>query len=146
VPWSRSPASPTRSRCARCSRASAWSTWAPGAGFDSFVAARQVGPDGYVVGVDMTEEMLVKSRGNATALGLDNVEFREGLAEELPLEDGWADVVISNGVFNLCPGKGAAFAEVHRGLAPGGSVQFGDIANGTPVPEEAVKQIGLWTG
>lgn len=117
-----------------------------GAGFDSFVAARQVGADGHVVGVDMTQEMLVKARDNAAALGLSHVEFREGLAESLPVEDGWADVVISNGVFNLCPDKGAAFAEVHRVLAPGGWVQFGDIANGTPVPEEAVKQIDLWTG
>jgi arsenite methyltransferase len=76
-----------------------------GAGFDSFVAADQVGPAGRVVGVDMTEEMLTKSRATAAKLGLANVEFREGLAEDLPVEDGWADVVISNGVINLCADK-----------------------------------------
>lgn len=117
-----------------------------GAGFDSVVAAGQVGPGGFVVGVDMTEDMLAKARRNAEMLGLDHVEFREGLAEQLPLPDGWADVVISNGVFNLCPDKHAAFTEVWRVLAPGGHLQFGDIANGAPVPEEAVANIDLWTG
>jgi arsenite methyltransferase len=117
-----------------------------GAGFDSIVAAGQVGPDGAVVGVDMTAEMLAKARRNATELGLDHVEFREGLAERLPVPDGWADVVIANGVFNLCSDKRAVFAEVHRVLAPGGWLQFGDIANGEPVPEEAIRDIDLWTG
>src|SRR5262249_10158909 len=73
-----------------------------GAGFDSFVAADQVGPAGQVIGVDMTEEMLAKSRLTVGKLGLEHVEFREGLAERLPVDDGWADVVISNGVINLC--------------------------------------------
>ena len=117
-----------------------------GAGFDSFIAAGQVGPDGAVVGVDMTDDMLAKARRNAALLELEAVEFREGLAEELPVDDGWADVVISNGVFNLCPDKRAVFAEVRRVLAPGGWLQFGDIANGTPVPQEAIEQIDLWTG
>jgi arsenite methyltransferase len=117
-----------------------------GAGFDSFVAARQVGSDGFVVGVDMTAEMLAKARRTAASLRLANVAFREGLAEELPVDDGWADVVISNGVFNLCADKRAVFAEVHRVLAPGGWLQFGDIANGTPVPPDALRQIDLWTG
>lgn len=117
-----------------------------GAGFDSIVAAQQVGPSGSVVGVDMTIDMLVKARRNATELGLDHVAFREGLAEALPVEDGWADVVISNGVFNLCPDKRAVFDEVMRVLAPGGWLQFGDIANGTPVPSEALRDIDLWTG
>jgi arsenite methyltransferase len=117
-----------------------------GAGFDSVVAAQQVGADGHVVGVDMTPEMLGKARQNADALGLRHLEFREGLAERLPVEDAWADVVISNGVFNLCPDKLAAFTEVHRVLRPGGWVQFGDIANGAPVPEEALREIDLWTG
>ena len=80
----------------------------------------------------MTAEMLAKSRGTAAELGLDHVEFREGLAEALPVEDGWADVVISNGVFNLCPDKRAVFTEVWRVLRPGGVLQFADIANGTP--------------
>ena len=117
-----------------------------GAGFDSFVAAAQVGPEGQVVGVDMTAEMLAKSRGTAEQLGLDHVSFREGLAEALPVEDGWADVVISNGVFNLCLDKGAVFREVWRVLCPGGVLQFADIANGNPVPAEAIAQIDLWTG
>lgn len=117
-----------------------------GAGFDSFVAARHVGAAGSVVGVDMTEEMLAKARRSATELKLENVEFREGLAEDLPVDDGWADVVLSNGVFNLCVDKQAVFTEVLRVLAPGGWLQFGDIANGAPVPPEALRQIDLWTG
>lgn len=117
-----------------------------GAGFDSFVAAGQVGPTGAVVGVDMTADMLDKARSTADLLELDHVTFREGFAEELPVEDGWADVVISNGVFNLCPDKRAAFEEVLRVLTPGGRLQFGDIANGEPVPPEAIEQIDLWTG
>ena len=117
-----------------------------GAGFDSFIAAGQVGPGGRVVGVDMTPEMLKKSRATAEALGFDHVEFREGLAETLPVEDGWADVVISNGVINLCADKKAAFEEIHRVLRPGGRLQFADIANGRPVPPEALRDIDLWTG
>jgi arsenite methyltransferase len=117
-----------------------------GAGFDSFVAAHHVGPTGRVVGVDMTPEMLAKSRESARLLELTNVEFREGLAEALPVADGSADVVISNGVFNLCADKRAVFDEVFRVLRPGGHLQFGDIANGRPVPPEALRQIDLWTG
>jgi arsenite methyltransferase len=116
-----------------------------GGGFDSFVAAHLVGPGGRVVGVDMTPEMLAKSRETARLLGLDHVEFREGLAEDLPVEDGWADVVISNGVLNLVADKGQAFAEIHRVLRPGGRLQFADIAIGRAVPDEAVGTIGLWT-
>ena len=117
-----------------------------GAGFDSFIAAGQVGPTGQVIGVDMTPEMLEKSRATADLLGLANVEFREGLAEQLPVDDGWADVVISNGVFNLCADKRAVFDEVRRVLRPGGWLQFADIANGRPVPPEALRDIDLWTG
>ncbi len=117
-----------------------------GPAVDTFIAARQVGPDGRVVGVDMTAEMLDKARATTAVLGLDHVEFREGLAEDLPVEDGWADVVISNGVFNLCPDKRAVFEEVFRVLRPGGTLQFADIANGRPVPEEAIREIDLWTG
>ena len=73
------------------------------------------------------------------------MEFRKGLAEELPVEDGWADVVISNGVFNLCADKRAVFDEVQRVLRPGGRLQLADIANGNDVPEEAVRDIDLWT-
>ena len=117
-----------------------------GAGFDTFMAAGQVGAAGQVVGIDMTPEMLEKATATAISLGLDHVEFREGLAEELPVEDGWADVVISNGVINLCADKWAAFVEIRRVLRPGGWLQFADIANGRPVPPEALRDIDLWTG
>jgi len=116
-----------------------------GAGFDSFVAAHHVGPAGKVIGVDMTEEMLAKSRSTAGKLKQGNLEFREGLAENLPVEDGWADVVISNGVINLCPDKRAVFAEIYRVLRPGGRLQFADIANGKPVPDSAMRIVDLWT-
>ncbi len=117
-----------------------------GAGFDSFIAAGQVGPGGYVAGVDMTAEMLTKSRETAAALGLGHVDFREGFAEALPVEEAWADVVISNGVINLCADKRAVFEEIRRVLKPGGRLQFADIANGRPVPEEAMRDVDLWTG
>jgi arsenite methyltransferase len=116
-----------------------------GGGFDSIVAARLVGPDGRVVGVDMTPEMLAKSRETARLLGLGHVEFREGLAEELPVNDGWADVVISNGVLNLVADKSRAFAEIYRVLRLGGHLQFADIAVDRPVPAEAACKIDLWT-
>ncbi len=116
-----------------------------GGGFDSFVAAHQVGAAGSVVGVDMTEEMLAKSRSTVRAMGLSHVEFREGFAEELPVANGWADVVISNGVINLCADKRATFSEIYRVLRPGGRIQFADIANGKPVPESAIRNIDLWT-
>ncbi|MFD2091450.1 methyltransferase domain-containing protein [Blastococcus deserti] len=117
-----------------------------GAGFDSFLAAQQVGPDGHVIGVDMTPEMLDKARTTAAELRLENVEFRAGLAEALPVDDGWADVVISNGVINLCADKRAVLTEICRVLKPGGWLQFADIANGRPVPEGALRDIDLWTG
>jgi len=116
-----------------------------GAGFDCFIASAQVGPMGRVVGVDMLAEMLEKSRATVAMMGLENVEFREGLLESLPVPDGWADVVISNGVFNLCADKKQAFAEAWRVLRPGGRIQFGDIANSRPVPESAIRDIDLWT-
>jgi SAM-dependent methyltransferase len=117
-----------------------------GGGFDSFIAAGQVGPGGQVAGVDMTAEMLAKSRQTVQVLGLAHVQFREGLAEALPVEDAWADVVISNGVINLCADKQAVFAEIFRVLRPGGRLQFADIANGRPVPAGALRDIDLWTG
>lgn len=116
-----------------------------GGGFDSFIAAKQVGPGGQVIGVDMTEEMLGKSRSTAGQLAFSNVEFREGLAENLPVEDKWADVIISNGVINLCADKRRVFSEIFRVLRPGGHLQFADIANGKPVPEAAIRNIDLWT-
>ena len=117
-----------------------------GGGFDSFITAGQVGPGRQVVGIDMTAEMLDKSRQTAAALGLGHVQFRDGLAEAIPVEDAWADVVISNGVINLCADKQAVFAEIFRVLRPGGRLQFADIANGRPVPAGAVRDIDLWTG
>lgn len=116
-----------------------------GAGFDVFFAARLVGSGGRVVGVDMTPEMLDKARETARELDLDHVEFREGILEELPIEDGWADVIISNGVLNLVADKPGVFAEIHRALRPGGRLQFADIAVGRDVPEEAACNIDLWT-
>jgi ubiquinone/menaquinone biosynthesis C-methylase UbiE len=91
-------------------------------------------------------EMLARSRQTARALGLGHVQFRDGLAEALPVADAWADVVISNGVINLCADKQAVFAEIFRVLRPGGRLQFADIANGRPVPAEALRDIDLWTG
>lgn len=117
-----------------------------GAGFDSFIAAGHVGPTGEVIGIDMTPEMLAKSRGTTEMLGLDHVTFREGFAEAIPVEDRWADVVISNGVINLCADKRAVFDEILRVLKPGGWLQFADIANGRPVPPDARADIDLWTG
>ena len=111
-----------------------------GGGFDCFIAAAQVGESGQVVGIDMTEEMLDRSREAAAAMSLSNVEFREGLIEEMPVADGWADTVISNGVINLCPDKKRTLSEVWRVLKPGGHLQFADIANGKPVPEGGHQQ------
>jgi arsenite methyltransferase len=78
-------------------------------------------------------------------MGMDHIEFRKGIIEEMPVEDGWADVVISNGVINLCADKRQVFAEIRRVLKPGGHLQFADIANGKPVPEAAIRNIDLWT-
>lgn len=116
-----------------------------GGGFDCFVAAEQVGAEGHVVGVDMTEEMLSRSRAAAAAMGLGNVEFRQGVLEDLPVETGWARVVISNGVINLCADKRRVFSEIMRVLKPGGRLQFADIATGKVVPEAATRNIDLWT-
>ena len=117
-----------------------------GAGFDCFLAGQAVGPEGHVIGIDMTDAMLDKARTIAADTGAANVEFRKGFLEELPVEDKWADVVISNGVINLCPDKVTALQEAWRVLRPGGVLQFADIANGNEVPAEARRHIDLWTG
>jgi arsenite methyltransferase len=117
-----------------------------GAGIDSLIAAKMVGPEGRVIGVDMTPSMLEKARQAAKETGLANVEFREGYAETLPVEDSWADVVISNGVLNLMPDKVAALEEMSRVLKPGGRLQIGDILVQKAVPESAKRKIDLWTG
>jgi arsenite methyltransferase len=117
-----------------------------GAGIDSLIAAKKVGPDGRVIGVDMTPSMLEKARHAAHEAGLENVEFREGYAESLPVDEGWADVVISNGVLNLMPDKDTALQEMSRVLKSGGRLQIGDILVQKAVPESAKRKIDLWTG
>ena len=117
-----------------------------GAGMDSFLAALWVGPTGRVIGVDMTPEMIDRSRAMATKLGLENMEFRMGVIEDLPVEDGWADVVISNGVINLCPDKLGVYRQISRVLRSGGRMTVADICLERPVPEEALRDIDLWTG
>jgi arsenite methyltransferase len=118
-----------------------------GAGLDSLIAAKMVGSEGRVIGVDMTPSMLEKARRAAKETGLANVEFREGYAEALPVPDGWADVVISNGVLNLMPDKDAALEEMARVLKPTeGRLQIGDILVQKAVPESAKRKIELWSG
>jgi SAM-dependent methyltransferase len=117
-----------------------------GAGFDTVLAAQMVGPEGRVIGVDMTPAMLNKARHNAEILGLSNVDLREGFLEELPVADATADVVISNGVINLCPDKATVLAEAFRVLKPGGRLQIADIIVAKAVPEGAKQDIALWTG
>ncbi len=117
-----------------------------GAGFDSLQAARQVGPDGSVIGVDMTEAMVEKAAAAAAEMGLGNVEFRLGFAEELPVDDVSVDVVISNGVINLCPDKMGVIREVGRVLRPGGRFQIGDILVHKEVDQSAKDDIDLWSG
>ncbi len=116
-----------------------------GSGFDSIVAAGRVGERGRVVGVDMTQEMLDKAAASSRLMGLDNTEFRFGYAEELPVESGWADVVISNGVINLCPDKAQVFREAFRVLKPGGRFLLSDIITYKPVPQGAKENVDLWT-
>jgi arsenite methyltransferase len=117
-----------------------------GAGMDAMLAARWVGEEGFVIGVDMTPAMLERSRSTAERLGLANVEFREGLIERMPIEDGWADLVTSNGVTNLVPDKLGVYREIFRVLRPGGRMAIADICVERPVPESALHDIDLWTG
>jgi SAM-dependent methyltransferase len=117
-----------------------------GAGIDSMIAARMVGPTGSVIGVDMTPAMVEKANVGAKASELDNAEFRLGLAESLPVADGWADVVISNGVLNLFPDKLAGLQEMARVLKPDGRLQIGDILVQKAVPDKGKQDINLWKG
>jgi arsenite methyltransferase len=116
-----------------------------GGGFDCLVAAHLVGPTGRVIGVDMTTEMLARASKIAADLGVEHVEYRAGILEELPVEDGWADVVISNGVLNLVADKHQALTEARRALRSGGWLQIADIAATGEVPEAARCDIDLWT-
>jgi arsenite methyltransferase len=117
-----------------------------GAGTDSLVAAQMVGPDGSVVGIDMTPEMLAKAHRAAAEMGAANVEFVEGEIELLPFADESVDVVISNGVIDLLPDKDTVFAEIYRVLRPGGRIQLADVTIQQPVSEEGKRDIDLWTG
>ena len=117
-----------------------------GAGFDSLLAAQMVGEEGSVIGVEMTAEMRNKAIGAAAEMGLTNIEFVDGLAERLPVEKEWADVIISNGVINLCMDKLGVFRQLHRALKPGGRLQIADIIVQKAVPDSAKLKIDLWAG
>ncbi len=117
-----------------------------GAGFDSLIAARQVGPRGSVIAVDMTPAMLDKARQCALEASLGNIDFRHGFAESLPADDASVDAVISNGAVNLCPDKVAVMKEVYRVLRPGGRFQIADIVVHKEVPQDAKDDIDLWSG
>jgi len=117
-----------------------------GAGTDLLLAARQVGPGGRAIGIDMTEAMRDRARGSAAVAGLTNVEVYLADATAIPLQDASVDVVISNGVLNLVPEKEKGFQEIHRVLRPGGRLQLADIALDEELGEEARRNIELWTG
>jgi 2-polyprenyl-3-methyl-5-hydroxy-6-metoxy-1,4-benzoquinol methylase len=117
-----------------------------GAGLDSLIAARMVGTDGEVIGVDMTPAMVEKARKNASLIGVENVSFLEGFSEELPVPDEWADVIISNGATNLSPNKEVLFQELNRVLKPGGRLQIADILIQKAIPDAAKRRIELWSG
>lgn len=117
-----------------------------GAGFDAFLAARQVGETGHVIGVDMTPEMVQKARENAEKLKIFNVEFRLGQIERLPVADGSVDVVISNCVINLSPDKSAVFGEIYRSLKPGGRIVISDVLRSGEIPEAIRSNPAAYTG
>jgi SAM-dependent methyltransferase len=117
-----------------------------GAGIDCFLAARRVGPQGRVIGVDMTDAMLDRARGNAREGGVSNVEFRKGEIEKLPVESGAVDRIISNCVINLAPDKRPVFAEAYRVLKPGGILSVSDIVSFGNVPESVRRSAELWAG
>lgn len=117
-----------------------------GAGFDGFLAARQVGENGTVIGVDMTPEMVSRARENARRVGTTNVEFRLGEIEHLPVADGSVDVILSNCVINLAPDKRAVYREAFRVLKPGGRLAVFDIVATSPLPESLRDDVELHTG
>ena len=109
------------------------------------IAGQAVGPTGKVVGIDMTEAMLERSRGIARSMGLGQVEFRRGFIEEMPVADASVDVAISNGVINLCPDKYHVFREIFRTLKPSGRLYLADIVAYKEIPDEAKANVDLWT-
>ena len=115
-----------------------------GGGIDCFLAAKQVGPSGHIIGVDMTADMLEKARANARNMGVENVEFRLGEIEQLPVADETVDVVISNCVINLSPDKPQVFREAYRALRPGGRLAVSDIVTRVELPEEVKQDLGSW--
>ena len=117
-----------------------------GAGMDSFLAARAVGPEGRVIGIDMTDAMLEKARKNAEAVGSSNVEFRKGYIEALPIEDESVDVIISNCVINLSPEKHKVYAEAYRVLRPGGRVMVSDVVLERELPEVVLRSVDAYIG
>ncbi len=117
-----------------------------GAGFDAFLAAKQVGESGKVIGVDMTSEMVQKAMDNAEKLNVTNVDFRLGEIEGLPVDPATVDVVISNCVINLSPDKSAVFKEIHRVLKPGGRIAISDVLRSGRIPDEIRKDPVAYTG
>jgi arsenite methyltransferase len=117
-----------------------------GAGMDSFLAARAVGPEGRVIGIDMTDAMLEKARANARSTGFENVEFRKGYIEALPIEDESVDVILSNCVINLSPEKDKVYAEAHRVLRPGGRVMVSDVVLERMLPDAVLQSVEAYMG
>ena len=111
---------------------------------DCFLAAKMVGESGRVIGIDMTPEMLERARNSAQKLGFNNVEFRKGYLEELPVEDGGIDVIISNCVINLSPDKPQVFAEMYRALKPGGRISISDIVSKGKLPDNVKNDMAAW--